>query len=112
MTASQSLRIYDVLVRQFKSDEDARIVIQEIEDIVSNKFQSEKNQLSTKSEVELLRKDVEAWKIELGGKIETSTLRVESNLRSEINKLVIWIIATMLASGALFITLAKVFFDK
>jgi hypothetical protein len=71
-----------------------------------------KNELSTKSEVEFLRKDVETLKIELGGKIETAALRVESNLRSEINKLIIWIIATMLASGALFITLAKVFFDK
>jgi hypothetical protein len=45
MTATQSLRIYDVLVRQFKSDEDARVVIQEIEEIVSNKFHSEKKRI-------------------------------------------------------------------
>lgn len=112
MTATQSLKIYDVLVRQFKSDEDARIVIQEIEDIVSEKFLGEKNGLSTKSEAELLRKDMETIRIELAGKIESSALRVENNLKSEINKLIVWIIGTMLASGALFITLAKIFFDK
>jgi hypothetical protein len=63
-------------------------------------------------EVELLRRDVDTMKIELSSKIENSCLRVESNLKSEINKLIVWIIATMLTSGALFITLAKVFFDE
>lgn len=62
--------------------------------------------------MEMLRKDMEAMKIELSSKIENSALRTESNLRSEINKLIIWIIATMFGAAALFTTLAKVFFDK
>ncbi len=68
--------------------------------------------MSTKSEVQLLRKDMETMRVELSAKIESSSLRVENNLKSEINKLIIWIIATMFGAGALFITIAKLFFDK
>lgn len=110
MTATQSLKIYKVLLRHFNNDEDARIVVEEIEQIVSERFESEKKEFSTKTEVELLRKDMETLRIELKSMIESSSLRVENNIKSEINKLIIWIIATMFGAGALFITLAKLFF--
>jgi hypothetical protein len=119
MTASQSLKIYNVLLRHFKSEEDANIVVQEIEQIVASKFDSRTTDFSTKSETALLNKDMENIRVELLGKIESSSLRLENSIKTEIigvkndiNKLIIWIIGTMLASGALFITLAKVFFDK
>ena len=112
MTSAQSLKIYEILQRHFNNDADARVVVQEIEQIVENKFDDKKNFFSSKSEVDLLRRDVDAMRVELLSKIENSALRTENNLKTEINKLIIWIIATMLTSGALFITLAKVFFDK
>ena len=112
MTASQSLKIYEILQRHFNNDADARVIVQEIEQIVENKFEGKIDELSTKSEVHLLRKDMETMRIDLSAKIETSSLRVENNLRSEINKLIIWIIATMFGAVALFITIAKLFFDK
>lgn len=112
MTASQSLKIYEVLQRHFNNDADAKIVVQEIEQIVENKFNDEKKEFSSRAELEMLRKDMEAMEIRLTGKIESSALRTESNLKSEINKLIVWIIATMFGAGALFITLGKLFFDK
>jgi len=112
MTATQSLKIYEVQQRHFKNDADAKIVVQEIEQILENKFEDKKNDFSSKTEVEFLRRDIDAFRSELSSKIESSALRTESNLKTEINKLIIWIVATMFGSAALFITLAKVFFDK
>ena len=48
MTASQSLKIYEVLQRHFKNDADAKIVVQEIEQIVENKFDATKSSFATK----------------------------------------------------------------
>lgn len=112
MTAIQSLKIYEILQRHFNNDADARVVVEEIQQIVENRFNDEKKELSTKTEADFLRKDIEAMEIPLSGKIESSALRTESNLKSEINKLIVWIVATMFGAAALFITLAKVFFDK
>jgi hypothetical protein len=108
MTATQSLKIYDVLLRHFKSDEDARTVVQEIEQIVAEKFSQEKENIAPKSEILLLRKDMELLRQE----IKTGLAESESRIKSEINKLIVWIVATMFASGGFFIIIAKIFFDK
>ncbi|HPH24886.1 MAG TPA: hypothetical protein PLW32_13440 [Chitinophagaceae bacterium] len=50
MTASQSLKIYEVLQKHFKNDADAKIVIEQIEEIVENKIQSKKDVLLTKED--------------------------------------------------------------
>ena len=50
MTASQSLKIYEVLQKHFKNDADAKIVIEQIEGIVENKIQSKKDVLLTKED--------------------------------------------------------------
>ncbi len=56
----------------------------------------------------LIRKDLEILRQE----IKTGFAESESRIKSEINRLIIWIIATMFGAGALFITIAKLFFDK
>ena len=45
-------------------------------------------------------------------KIENAILKSESNLKSEINKLLIWIVATILGAGAFILAIAKILFDK
>ena len=50
MTASQCLKIYEVLQKHFKNDADAKIVIEQIEEIVENKIQSKKDVLLTKED--------------------------------------------------------------
>ena len=133
MTVHQPYRIFEIFHRYFNNSEDARVVVEELEQIVSSRFENDKKEFSSKSDIsilqkdmdgmrkdmEILKKDMDTMRIELRGEIdklrgeiERSSLRVESNLKSEINKLIVWIVATMLASGALFITLAKIFFDK
>ena len=108
MTATQSIKIYDVLIRHFKNDEDARTVVHEIEAIVSDKFEHEKENFVLKPELLALRNDMALLRQE----IKTGFAESESRMKSETNKLVLWIIAIIFSSGALFITLAKVFFDK
>jgi hypothetical protein len=112
MTATQSLKIFEVLQPHFKNIADAKVVVEEIEQIIEDRFEDKKEQFSYKSEVQLLRRDLDSMKIELSSKIENSSLRVESSLQLEINKLIVWIIATIFGSVALFTTAAKVFFDK
>ena len=108
MTATQSLKIYEILQRHFNNDADAKTVVEEIEQIVENKFVQEKESLAPMSEIILFRKDFEILRQE----IKTGFAESESRIKSEINKLIVWIIATMFGAAALFITLAKVFFDK
>ena len=38
MTATQSFKTYDILHRHFKNDADAKVVIEENETIIDNKF--------------------------------------------------------------------------
>ena len=50
MTASQSLKIYEVLQKHFKYDANAKIVIEQIEEIVEKKVESKKDILLTKED--------------------------------------------------------------
>ena len=50
MTASQSLKIYEVLQKHFKNDADAKIVIEQIEEIVEKKVEAKKDILLTKED--------------------------------------------------------------
>jgi hypothetical protein len=50
MTVTQSLKIYDILNKHFKNEEDARIVIQQIEEIVEAKVENKKDILLTKED--------------------------------------------------------------
>ena len=108
MTASQSLKIYEILQRQFNNDVDARTIVHEIEQVISEKFLEEKENIAPRSEILLIRKDLEILRQE----IKTGFAESESRVKSEINKLIVWIIATMFGAGALFITIAKLFFNK
>ena len=56
MTATQSLKIYEILQRHFKNEADAKVVVQEIETIIDNKFDKEKNNLASKDDINRLEK--------------------------------------------------------
>lgn len=38
MTTTQSFKIYEVLQRHFKNNDDAKVIVQEIEQIILNKI--------------------------------------------------------------------------
>lgn len=50
MTASQSLKIYEILQKHFRNEEDAKIVVKEIEEIIEIKIEAKKDILLTKDD--------------------------------------------------------------
>lgn len=51
MTASQSLNLYNLSLRYFKNEADAKAFVSEIEFIVDNKFDNKKDVLATKADI-------------------------------------------------------------
>ena len=58
MTATQSLKIYEVLNKHFKNPEDAKTVVEQIEQIVEEKVEAKKDILATKTDLGLLKEDL------------------------------------------------------
>ncbi|WP_165760114.1 hypothetical protein [Niastella populi] len=50
VTASQAVKMYELLNKHFMNKEDAQAVVASIEDIVDNKFNTEKDRLATKED--------------------------------------------------------------
>ena len=51
MTSTQSFKIYEILQKHFNNSDDAKIIVQEIEQIVENKLEGKKDVLSTKEDL-------------------------------------------------------------
>ena len=92
MTATQSFKIYEVLHKHFKNDAEAKVVVQEIEVIIDNKFEKEKNNLSTKEDISLLRQDL---------------LKFQLDIEKRLSTIMIWIIATTISVGGLIVAVMK-----
>ena len=51
VTVSQTLKIYELLNKHFKNEEDAKALVQEIESVIDVKFDSAKDRLATKTDL-------------------------------------------------------------
>jgi hypothetical protein len=51
ITATQSFEIYEILSRNFKSEQDAKALVKEIENVIENRFQAERDRLATKEDI-------------------------------------------------------------
>ena len=76
--------------RYFKNDADAKVVVQEIETIIDNKFEKKKNQLATKEDLDLAMtkgvnypKGLLQWADEIGLQNIYTTLDVLYELYNE-----------------------------
>ena len=58
MTVSQSFKIYEVLQKHFNNADDAKLVVQEIEQIVEQKIETKKDILSTKEDLLITKRDL------------------------------------------------------
>ena len=67
-----------------------------------------KKKYSNKNEIELLSNDFQILREE----VKAGLAETKSELKTEINKLIIWIVGTFLAGGSLMILIAKLFFEK
>lgn len=92
VTTSQTFKIYELLNKHFKNDEDAKALVQEIELVIDGKFQAEKDRLATKADISLLKEDII--------KLET---RIEQGFKDQFK----WLIVLMLGFSSLIIALIK-----
>lgn len=103
MTAAQAFTLNDLLRPLLKNEGDVKQLLSVVEDVYDDKIEIIKKEFSSKSELNLLRKDIKFLKFE----IENSSLRVENSLRSEINKLIVWIIGIIFTASVVFFALSK-----
>lgn len=108
MTAAQSLRLHGLFLKYFHNDDDAKSFVNELEIALEEKTDRDDKTYSNKNEIELLRKDFQILRQE----VKTALAETKSEIKTEINKLVIWIVATFVAGGSLMILIAKFFFEK
>ena len=99
MTTTQSFKIYEILQRHFNNDADAKIVVQEIEQIVENKFETSKNSFATKEDIGQIRISIQELKTEIVAS------RVEMEKR--FNSLLMWMIGTMIALLGIVVVILK-----
>ena len=74
MTTTQSFRIYEILQRHFKNNDDAKIVVQEIEQIIETKIESKANTLATKEDISILKEDLLKFQIDVEKRFSSSIL--------------------------------------
>ena len=97
MTTTQSFKIYEILQRHFKSSDDAKIVVQEIEQIIEAKVENKSNILATKDGI-------------AGLKGEILNIRIDMEKRFYNN--VLWLVGTGISITGLILSIIKLFLIK
>jgi predicted nucleic acid-binding Zn-ribbon protein len=92
VTASQALKMYELLNKHFKNKEDAQAVVASIEGIVDNKFNDQKERLATKEDIFCLKSDI--------SKLET---RMEQGFKDQLK----WLIILMVGLSSLAVAVMK-----
>ena len=92
MTATQSLKIYEILHRHFKNEADAKVVVQEIETIIDNKFDKEKDSLASKEDI---------------NRVEKLILQNQSEIEKRFTTTIITIITTVIAVVGIAVAVIK-----
>jgi hypothetical protein len=78
ITFTQTFRIYEMLNKYFQNEDDARSLAAGIEEMVNQRFQSEKERLATKMDV-----------MELKGDISHVKLRMKQSFRDQLKLMVL-----------------------
>lgn len=96
VTASQTLKMYELLYKHFKNNEDAKAVVAGIEDIIDNKFNTEKDRLATKADLTIVKEEL---RNEIG-RLET---RMEHGFKDQLK----WLIVLMVGLTSLGVAIMK-----
>jgi hypothetical protein len=75
---SQTFRIYEMLNKYFQNEDDARTLAAGIEEMVNQRFQTEKERLATKMDI-----------MELKGDISQVKLRVKQSFKEQLKLIVL-----------------------
>ena len=97
MTTTQSFKIYEILQRHFKNNDDAKIVVQEIEQIIEAKVDNKVNVLATREDISLLKQDL---------------LKFQIDVEKRFNNNIIWIVSTGIGVVGLILSIVKIFLIK
>ncbi|MEO8820238.1 MAG: hypothetical protein ABI267_08065 [Ginsengibacter sp.] len=97
MTTTQSFKIYEILQRHFNNNDDAKIVVQEIEQIIESKLENKSNVLATKEDISLLKQDL---------------LKFQIDVEKRFNNNIIWIVSTGIGIVGLILSIIKLFLIK
>jgi len=92
MSTAQTLEIFKILRKHFQNEEDATRVVEDLQQVIDNKFEERKTELPTKHDLKDLR-------------LELNDLRVE--LINKLNDHFKWTIATLLSVDAFIVALIK-----
>jgi hypothetical protein len=92
VTASQAVKMYELLNKHFKNNEDAKAMVASIEDIVDNKFNSERDRLATKEDIHCVNQRIAS--------LET---RLEQGFKDQLK----WLIVLMVGLSSLGIAILK-----
>ncbi|THU32427.1 hypothetical protein FAM09_26915 [Niastella caeni] len=96
VTASQAVKMYELLNKHFKNNEDAKAMVASIEDIVDNKFNSERDRLATKMDLALVKED-----------LKNDIARLETRLEHGFKDQLKWLIVLMVGLSSLAIAILK-----
>ncbi len=97
MTTTQSFKIYEVLQRHFKNNDDAKIVVQEIEQIIEIKIENKSTVLFTKEDGAALKEEILNLRIDM-----------KKRFYNNIN----WTFGSVLTGVGLLFTMIKIFLIK
>ena len=61
ITATQSFKIYEILNRNFRNEDDAKAIVAEIESVIENRFQVERDRLATKEDLAKMETRIIMW---------------------------------------------------
>ena len=96
VTASQALKMYELLNKYFKNKEEAQAVVASIEDIVGNKFNTERDRLATKMDLAIVKED-------LKNDISRLETRIEQGFKDQLK----WLIILMVGLSSLAVAVMK-----
>lgn len=101
MTATQSFKIYEILQRHFKNNDDAKTVVQEIEFIIESKIAEKSNILATKGDIASLKSE-----------LKEDLLKFQVDVEKRFNSIVMWTVGTGIGVVGLIFSVIKLFIVK
>jgi hypothetical protein len=96
VTAAQTLKMYELLNKYFKNNEDAKMLVQGIEEVIDGKFEAERDRLATKADLIIVKEEVR-------NDISRLETRMEQGFKDQLK----WLIVLMVGLFSLMVALTK-----
>jgi hypothetical protein len=106
MSVVHTFKLYELLNKYFKNDEDSKAFVSEMDSFMSVKLNSDTHELATKSDVRVVRTEIEELKKDVSI-IRKDVAHLEIKMEAGFKDVLKWIITLMVAFAALIITCTK-----